>query len=424
MPRRFLLLLCSFLLALLPLYLNFSRFKRLFFFGDELVSLSEMRVQGFWPWVLSVFAESSVPVFKFLWGGAVIAFGGSYTALVGLVWATHAINAGLLCLILSHVRAALPLQLLGIALFAITPGTHESLGWTIQWCPVLACTFFLLGFYLLLTNLSLGIKVLGVFVCAALAAFSFARGILVCGILSFGLYMIVRRRPLAGRLVAILPMIPALAAVEIIFIYSGGNHQNLAQAGGDVLEQMISFGGTFYLLNPLYRIFFDLPPDLNDFLVFGSIKLGLVAAALVVAWRSKDEVTRLLIIAPLLFDLGNALLLALGRYHTGWVFALSSRYQYESLFCMSITMVVLASRITRWPRMVNGIATAAFLIVVSVSLTRWHDLMPHWATYRGKEGRRFFFGSTRVQPPATWIGLPGILSKEEAVETIKTYNLH
>lgn len=411
-----------FIISLLPFLLNLSQFKALFWFGDELVLLGEMRREGLFQWTAVVFAESIVPIFKLLWGGSVILSHGSYFEVVTSVWLTHALNATLLFFILQRVGVSFLISLFSVCIFALTPGTHESLGWTVQWSAILVVTFFLLGLTSILTITSEAKRNIFAVLCAFGAAFSFARGVLVCGILSIGIFFSSNKSIKQKLFFSFLPIIPALIAAWTIFHNSSGNHQSLLSVNSETIFKMIDFGGTFYLLNPLFRIFYDTTPELNHYLMFGSLKIALLCLCLFALKKGTKE-QKLLICLPILFDLGNAALLGLGRYHTGSQFAVSSRYQYESLMCLSmslgVSLHIFLGKAVAWRKEF----IFAILILGTFSLTRWNTIMKEWGKSRGSEGRDFFFVKPDKRPDQWW-GLPNIISKEEAEETIKFYDLH
>lgn len=408
-----------FLLSLTPLFLNVSHFKQLFWFGDELVLLGEMKRDGLFAWGWTVFAESIVPVFKFLWGGAVIILGGSYFSAVTLVWGTHALNATLLFSILQRLKVSLSFSFFAVCLFALTAGTHESLGWTVQWSAILVVTFFLLG---LLHLLSSDVKVFYITLCACGAAFSFARGILVCGVLAVGIFAFSHGNIKTRIRNFFFPLIPAFGASAIIFLNSTGNHQSLLTSHVETFSKMVDFGGTFYLLNPLFRIFSDATPTLLDFYNFGGMKIALIVFCLV-SLKKAEFNKKIIILLPLLFDLGNAALLGLGRYHTGWQYAVSSRYQYESLLCLSLSLALSLQVLSQDIRFIKPVSVIVSVLLSLFSFNRWEHVMPEWGRSRGKEGREFFFAQPEKKPP-TWWGLPNILSKEEAEKVISHYKLH
>jgi hypothetical protein len=133
------------LLALAPLVLWRAEFAKLFWFADDFLLLDQINRMGFWPWLTEAFTENFAPVFKLLWGGSVFAFGGSYFALIVLLWLTHAFNT--LCLGWLLRRAGFSWFVVAVVqlLFALTSANLETLGWSVQWSAVLATTFFLLA---------------------------------------------------------------------------------------------------------------------------------------------------------------------------------------------------------------------------------------------------------------------------------------
>lgn len=412
------------LISLSPLVLNLKQFQSLFWFGDELCLLGEMNSVGLAQWSLAVFAESIVPIFKLLWGGFTLLFDGSYFALVVAVWITHAINAILLLNILDRASVSRAYSYFSICLFAITPGTHESLGWTVQWSAILVVTFLLIGIFPLFKSEGKGDlrKVLLMAMCAFGAAFSFARGILASCILAAGYFLSTKKQFVSRVIYSLIPIIPALIALCIIYMNSTGNHQSVLHLTSQTFQSMVDFGGTYFLLNPFFRIFNDITPEANHFYLFGSFKIILVIISVIAAFKSSG-IRRILLLLALLFDLGNSILLGLGRYHTGWQFAVSSRYQYESLLCAALCIALSSEIFLPNKKKVFSIVMASSIVLSLFSLYRWNMIMKDWGSSRGSEGRSFFFARPDKRP-ASWWGLPGIITREDAERVIKKYNLH
>jgi hypothetical protein len=128
----------------------------------------------------------------------------------------------------------------------------------------------------------------------------------------------------------------------------------------------------------------------------------------------------------LAFDLGNAVLLGVGRYHTGILTAVSSRYQYASLAAvlpaaaLALDQLRLGLRIPtglRRPLLATGgLALAGGLIVC------WPIEVDHFTRWRGIDSRRILFEDPNPDPH----GVPGIpfMPMDRAKELIAKYHLH
>src|ERR1035438_5327332 len=140
------ILLAAGCLALAPFVAYHRMFGRLYWFGDEFDLIDQIDRIGFWRWIWLVFAENFVPVFKLLWGGGVLAFGGSYLAMVATVWLTHALNVALLGRVMRTCGLSSVAVICAQVAFGLSPANIETLAWTVQWSAVLSVTFMLLAF--------------------------------------------------------------------------------------------------------------------------------------------------------------------------------------------------------------------------------------------------------------------------------------
>ncbi len=331
------------LAALLPFVIWQAEFAKLFWFADDFFLIDQMASFGFWPWVHMVFAENFVPVFKLFWGGALLSFDGSYLAMLWLMWLTHAFNTWCFGRLLA--RYGLPWFATGAALllFALPAANLETLGWSVQWSAILAVSFFLLALLWHEGNdrrtgalRRHGPPVLF----AALSACCFSRGVLTGAVLAAGALLPLRfardRRDLAQRLgLAALYVLPSVAVAMVILSYSGGNHQHL----GGHLGQVLQFALGFFLLNPA-MLLLDLGWTTGGLWTAGLLKIAVVLAGL----RLAPARLRTLLLLLLAFDLGNAVLLGIGRYHTGIMTCISSRYYYSSLIAGLPFLGVLLDR--------------------------------------------------------------------------------
>src|ERR1700726_2014835 len=78
------------LASMLPVAIWWREFAQLFFFHDDWELLRGVSTNALVPWLFQPFlGEGILPVFKLLWIAAVRISGGSYMAMVVLLWITH-----------------------------------------------------------------------------------------------------------------------------------------------------------------------------------------------------------------------------------------------------------------------------------------------------------------------------------------------
>jgi hypothetical protein len=176
------ILLAAGCLALAPFVAYHRLFGRLYWFGDEFDLIDQIDRIGFWRWIWLVFAENFVPVFKLLWGGGVLAFGGSYLAMVATVWLTHALNVALLGRVMRTCGLSWVAVICAQVAFGLSPANIETLAWTVQWSAVLSVTFMLLAFDGFFRAPSGPAS----FAWSAASALSFSRGVLAGPLLALG----------------------------------------------------------------------------------------------------------------------------------------------------------------------------------------------------------------------------------------------
>jgi hypothetical protein len=136
--------------------------------------------------------------------------------------------------------------------------------------------------------------------------------------------------------------------------------------------------------------------------------------------------TRALFIVLLAFDFGNTFLLGIGRYHTGLLASVSSRYQYGSLIAVIPSAGFVFSRM--WARLpapesVRRLGLAVLFTAMVWCLCRqWPDDLEGFTTSRGTESRRILITDPNPEPHAV-PGFPGFPT-ERAKALIAKYNLH
>jgi hypothetical protein len=413
--RDFWLLLAPGLLALIPFFAYHSMFRRLYWFGDEFDLIDQMDLLGFWRWLWQVYGENFVPLFKVVWGAGILAFGGSYAAMIALAWLTHATNVVLLGRLMR--TCALPWVSVFFAqvVFGFTAANLETLAWAVQLSAMLSVTFLLLALDSFF-RAPLGVVPIGWAVASAL---TFIRGVLTGFLLALGCLWPGTNARLPRRLgVAALCLVPTLAIVALVTVMvPTGNHRHMGGHGGEAAL----FGTWFYCLNPADRLLRIESFGLRTTLLLGFLKAAVVACAIA---RSRGR-QRLLFILLLAFDLTYAGLLGIGRYNTGLLMSTSSRYQYSSLIAnlpaASFCLNLIWSKLPAPPR-ARAAVFAVLLASVAFSMCRlWAIDLEGFSVWRGTDNRRALLAG-----PADSQAVPGYpgFPMARARELIAKYGLH
>jgi hypothetical protein len=403
-------------LSLAPLVAYHALFARLFWFGDEFDLIDQIDRLGFWAWLWRVFAENFVPLFKLLWGGGVFLFHGSYAAMVVLVWLTHACNVVLLGRVMRAYGIGWLAVLFTQAVFGLTSGNLETLAWTVQWSAVLSVTFMLFALERLLAAPFTAAAALG----SAASALSFSRGVLTGPLVVLGsLFPEANRAPAAaGRRLAFRAgcLLSAAVVALLIDLLARGNHHHMAGH----LGQAAAFGAWYYGLNPAHDLFSVESMGWRTVVILGLGKVALIAWALA---RSRGR-PRMLFALLVAFDLGNAALLGIGRFHTGFAATVSSRYQYASL----IGILPLAGywleaqwdRMPVSPTLRRAAAMAALGVGMGLMVRNWSGVLDSFTVWRGTDSRQALLAASGPGP------VPGIptMTRERARELIAKYHLH
>jgi hypothetical protein len=417
------------LAALAPFAIWHASFARLFWFGDDYFLVDELAQMGFWKWTWQPFTESFVPVFKLCWGGVLLGTDGSYGAMLLALWLTHAANTVMLGRLLLRAGFAWPAALATQLVFALTPANLETLGWSVQWSAILATSFLLAG---LLWHETRSQDAEGwnwrrhfpLVLFAAASAGSFSRGVLTGGILALAvLAPALERRSWAAwrpRLVpAALCLLPALAVAAIIMTVSSGNHRHMAGHWAEA----ITYAAGFFLLNPGYLLFGFAAPGVVAALACGGAKLGCLAWGFGIA-RGR---VRTLLLLLFVYDVGNAVLLGIGRYHTGFVTALGPRYYYSSLLAtLPFAALCLTHALSRAPLRASWrTATAGLLALVLAWAVarRWPAELKEFTGWRGTELRALMAAPT-VDDPSVRVPALEFMHVERAKALIRAYDLH
>ncbi len=416
------------LAALTPFLFWHQQFGELFWFGDDLFLVDQMAAMGLFDWTTRVFSENFVPLFKLLWGGAVFVFDGSYSAMLWLIWLTHALNTAILSRLLTRAGFPLLATLVTIIIFALAPTNIETLGWSVQWSAVLATSFLLLG---LLWSQRPAASTAGfnwrahlpLAAFAAASACSYSRGVLIGPVLAFALILPAlgdwRLRGWLARLPGILLcLLPAGAVALVISHSSSGNHQHMTGHWGAAVE----FGLGYFLFNPGHVLLGELSLHPMALLLLAFTKLAVIFTGL---WISRGPVRTLLLLL-LAYDLGNAVLLGIGQYRTGFFALLNSRYQYSSLLStLPFLALALDWLVTRIPfRRSQPWATATIVTLLAIACLRgWPTALAGFTGWRGTEVRQLM-AAPATNDPAVKVPALDSMHIERAKALQRAYHLH
>lgn len=405
-------------MALAPFAMYHGYFARLFWFGDEFDLLDQIDRMGSWRWIWTPFAENFVPLFKLAWGGGVVVFGGSYLAMITAVWLTHALNVVLLGRVMRACSLSWAAVIPAQVVFGLAAGNLETLSWSVQWSAVLSATFMLLALDSFLRAPSKPQS----FAWSAASALSFSRGVLAGPVLALGCLWPGQGSSAASpaRTAARVAgyVMPSAAVAALIAVLAGGNEHHMGGHWGAAAV----FGTWYYCLNPAYLLLSVESWGWRTVALLGLCKLAIVGWSLV---RSRGR-QRMLFVLLVAFDLGNAVLLGIGRYHTGLPAAAGSRYQYASLIGVAPLAGFWVSR--QWDRIpipagFRRLVGAAILAAFAVGLCRsWPAALERFVEPRGDEARHILF--SEPYPNQHLVpGIPG-LPVDRAKALVETYNLH
>lgn len=408
------------LAALAPLAWCCRSFRDIWWFGDEWDQLDQIARQGLARWILQPFGENLVPLFKAAWGGMVFASGGNYFPMLLAGWLTHAINTALLGRVLRGAGFGWPGVLLASFSFAWTVANVEVLAWSVQWSNALTILFLLLGLDLIVRRSGDGSAwrsrdTLLLAISAAASALTFVRGVLTGIVFAVGVLASRRRE----RGAATLCLGIAIAAIGWTAIAAPGSHHAMAQPG--FWPSSLEFAAWYWAAVPFHRLLEVGPWNGVTTAALAVLKVALVVWSL----RHAREPQRMLLALCLLFDLGNAGLLGIGRHHTGLAMANSSRYYYSSLVCvlpfLALSFEAALAKLPSRPRMIA--ATLIIVMVAGAIARQWPREAEAFANGRGRNTRAILLRDPA--PPAEG-AVPGIpfLSTARAKELIAAYHLH
>jgi hypothetical protein len=393
------------LASLLPHVVFSHSFQQLYFFHDDWELLDGAARSNLWEWLFQPFlGESIIPVFKLLWLGAIHLFGGSYFAMICLLWATHVA----ICLLLGWLLARFGVPPAGIAFAVLTFGLAwsniETLGWSMQWCSQLALLVFLVAWHWLLRILEGGRGIAGYALCLLVSALSSSRGILSGMLLALFVLLSPAARKRKTLLCAVSIAPTALVSLAMYFlVVRHGSHSDLTAA--------LSYGAHCFLLNPLYHLL-SIPKKtvgMPALLIYGFLKIAVILWAM---WKADARLRQLLLVLVAL-DLAVAAALGVARFHMGIDTTVSSRYQYLSLFSFG---PMAGSLVARSRRLIQA---AVLLVWIPVLVYPWKRHAPRWAGWRGVEIR----DRLATVPDSSRFD-PSSLTAGRARELVERYHLH
>jgi hypothetical protein len=407
------------ILALVPFVAYHGMFNRLFWFGDEFDMIDQIDRIGFWRWTCAANSENFIPLFKALWGGAVLGFHGSYASMTAILWATHALNVILLGRLLRTSGLPRVAVVFAQVVFGLTPANLETLAWTVQWSSMLSVTFMLRALEIYFRRPFGWAPIIW----AIASPLSFVRGMLTGPMLAVASLLekgatppVPFSRRLGYGLLCLLPAV--LVAALVTWLNSGGQARPLAGHWGEVAR----YGAWYYFLNPAFGLVGRENVGPPAAALSALLKVGLIGWALC---ASRGH-TRALFTALVVFDILYAVLLGIGRHHLPLPTALSSRYQYASLvaslpaagFCLSR----LGERLP-FSAAARTAAISALVAAIAVAMClQWRAPLDTFTRWRGTDSRRIFLGTPGPEPQEV-PGFPAF-PMERARELVAKYHLH
>jgi hypothetical protein len=391
---------------------------RLFWFGDDWALLSEYADLGLVPSMLQPFAENFAPLFKLVWVAAVTGFRGSYLALLLLLWASHVANIWLFGTLLRRSEFGSVALTAALLAFGLSWTNLESLAWSPQLSQLLSVTFFLLAWVTLIRageprGQRLVDRAIAMLFLLA-SGFFFARGVI--GGVVLALYQVGGRLVWKRRTFSVGSLTAVLGCSVVTFVatlhFAGGQ---MAQLGGVSPRSaiiMTLYAISYLVLNPLLLLL-RLPwQDMGvstltsavgsgststiaaTVIILAVVSMSVALAKLAIvafALATSSGRTRLLLVTLIAFDIGNALILALGRSDLGLGTAVSSRYQYVSWLgfapCLGIAFQSaawrVAKRLTFVKRSLQLTTAVGLVALVALVALPWPLEASRWADWRG-----------------------------------------
>jgi len=397
----------SALASMLPLIVWWRQFALLFFFHDDWDLLQGASINAFIPWLFQPFVgEQAIPLFKFLWIAAVRLSGGSYLALVVLLWVTHFAILLLFGWLLLRIGLSAPASAIAVVTLGLPWSNMETLGWAMQWSALLPILFLLIAWHILLGILDGRRWLLSYVLCLLACGLVGTRGIFYGGVLA-AFVLVFPKAKQKGWLIgwSLLPSV-LLTVATLLIKHSGPLGRSAS------LSSEVSFAAHDLLLNPLYTLI-SYPGRHVGFLallLFGTLK----AAVFVVAIMSeKKTLLRAMLLTLLVFDVLNALALGYGRAYTGDSATVSSRYQYISLLCFGPALGWVVSKLRK------EVAVVFVLLWLGGLGYPWKTHIGRWAVSRGSDLRI----ALRTSSPEANFD-PTSLTAAQARDLMERYGLH
>ncbi|MCB0331121.1 MAG: hypothetical protein KDD70_15740 [Bdellovibrionales bacterium] len=365
------------LVTALPLILYGRRFLRLFWFADEIALLHEWNEIGFSKWAFASFAENVIPVYKAIWGGAVLLSGGDYDLMILTLWITHFGIIGLFYQLLrqhslDRLSSFLASATVGIAwgnIHLLTISYHLNAG---------LAALFALAALVIATNSKdrlYGLLVFFIYtVLLAISVLSFSRGIAYAA--SFFCYWILRawlsKREKTGKylIFGVLSCIPIVIALTLLL--TNTDSANKMHAGLEKnLYQQFQYAYTFFAINPWHHVL-QLAGDTwnspSTLIVFFIVKIVVYGTAIALVPRERSGLFALFVMF-LAFDLLHSLMLGYGRAAEGLETTIVPRYQRSSLLALAPALAFAFVTLTE--RFVRGgeVKTATRSVIITLWLT-------------------------------------------------------
>ncbi len=442
-------------LAVLPLALSFSDLRRLYWFGDDWGLLWDAMSAGPARWTLQPFAENFAPVFKLVWLAEVSIFRGAYLGMVLSLWACHFLNVLLLGVLLRRAGFGLTVVASAAVLLGLSWTNLETLAWSPQLSQLLSLTFLLLAWKLLMDLLDnraghRAVRVTLYGVCTIVAGFCFSRGLLGGVVLAVWVVGAARAANWPRHFLAILAMtlVCSASTIAVALRFSTSTLGRFEHLDAAESASVVLYAAAYELLNPLLlglRLPWQsldatgltaLPFSDTRRLLGGPFPVIVLIAAIVAGIKVVVELVALMctsgrgrafLVAMLVFDLGNATLLGVGRYHLGLGTAVSSRYQYVSLLCFAPSAGILLRQVAEVaishlhvrPRVVEA-ALALVVAALGVAvLAPWPTEIAQWAEWRGTAVR-----AELANGPADAKLSSATITITQARTLVQVYDLH
>lgn len=420
--------------SLLPFLVHYRQFAGLFWFGDEIGLLNEVDTMRFTHWLWYPFVESVLPLFKLIWGGMIFAGGGSYLVMLWFAWIVHSLVAGGFAVWLRRSGFSAWSTALAVLVFAWAGSNIETLTWTVQSSSQLADLFFILAMCVLSgterPEMTPG-RIAWLVLWSAASAASFCRGLVTgpvaaCVLVSWRECGRRERRMLA----AALAVVPAIV-IGILMLRSASVNTEHISADTGHWTAVLKFAGIYLAGNPGLQ-YWCATQRVNAFALGPAAVIATGAGKwllVLLGWRwSKSPAQRRLLASVLLFDVGYAALLGLGRSNGSAIYALSSRYQYTSLLCTLPFVAVVFDRLFlggRWPRRsARALAVAVIVLTAGYGELGWRAQLPGWVDWRGATDRRLLLGSGPVPDRSGDVVALPTFPDRRAKQLVDKYHLH